>query len=259
MARDRKRAKQRQQRRPGPAVPPVAPPSATSGLLGARSTPHLPPAPRASSRARPRTSPLGTSPARSTTPATSTSSMPRSCAAPAACPSRRARSAEDAALRPSSSTSPSTPDAKPGAGPRPSRPQGSRRGQRCLHRARPRAARRRPADPRQHLPGRALAFLRASWAELQRVQWPNRSQVSQATAVVLGFVAVAGALLWSCRLCCQGSRGSHPLRPSSSLFHRTARASPAADAPLARPPGTSQDLLFAPHLNTSGIACFAGM
>ncbi len=50
----------------------------------------------------------------------------------------------------------------------------------------------RPAAPRQHLPGRALAFLRASWAELQRVQWPDRSQVTQATAVVLGFVAVAG-------------------------------------------------------------------
>jgi preprotein translocase subunit SecE len=50
----------------------------------------------------------------------------------------------------------------------------------------------RPAAPRQRLPGRALAFLRASWAELQRVQWPNRSQVTQATAVVLGFVAVAG-------------------------------------------------------------------
>jgi preprotein translocase subunit SecE len=50
----------------------------------------------------------------------------------------------------------------------------------------------RPAAPRQHLPGRAIAFLRASWAELQRVQWPNRSQVTQATAVVLGFVAVAG-------------------------------------------------------------------
>jgi preprotein translocase SecE subunit len=50
----------------------------------------------------------------------------------------------------------------------------------------------RPAAPRQRRPCRALAFLRASWAELQRVQWPNRSQVTQATAVVLGFVAVAG-------------------------------------------------------------------
>ncbi|MFI5009114.1 MAG: preprotein translocase subunit SecE [Solirubrobacterales bacterium] len=51
---------------------------------------------------------------------------------------------------------------------------------------------RAPAEGRQRLPSRALAFLRASWAELQRVQWPNRSQVTQATAVVLGFVAVAG-------------------------------------------------------------------
>ena len=42
---------------------------------------------------------------------------------------------------------------------------------------------------------RAVAFLRASWAELQRVQWPDRRQVAQATAVVLGFVAIAGAYL----------------------------------------------------------------
>jgi preprotein translocase subunit SecE len=42
---------------------------------------------------------------------------------------------------------------------------------------------------------RAIGFIRASWAELQRVQWPDRRQVAQATAVVLGFVAVAGAYL----------------------------------------------------------------
>jgi preprotein translocase subunit SecE len=42
---------------------------------------------------------------------------------------------------------------------------------------------------------RAIGFIRASWAELQRVQWPDRRQVSQATAVVLGFVAIAGAYL----------------------------------------------------------------
>ncbi|MFI5036854.1 MAG: preprotein translocase subunit SecE [Solirubrobacterales bacterium] len=42
---------------------------------------------------------------------------------------------------------------------------------------------------------RAVSFLRASWAELQRVQWPDRRQVTQATAVVLGFVAIAGAYL----------------------------------------------------------------
>jgi preprotein translocase subunit SecE len=42
---------------------------------------------------------------------------------------------------------------------------------------------------------RFLNFLRASWAELQRVQWPDRRQVGQATAVVLGFVILAGAFL----------------------------------------------------------------
>jgi preprotein translocase subunit SecE len=56
----------------------------------------------------------------------------------------------------------------------------------------------RGAEAREHrrsLPARAVAFLRASWAELQRVQWPDRPQVSQATTVVLGFVAVAGVYL----------------------------------------------------------------
>ncbi len=42
---------------------------------------------------------------------------------------------------------------------------------------------------------RAIGFLRASWAELQRVQWPDRRHVFQATAVVLGFVVVAGVYL----------------------------------------------------------------
>jgi preprotein translocase subunit SecE len=42
---------------------------------------------------------------------------------------------------------------------------------------------------------RAIGFLRASWAELHRVQWPDRRQVAQATAVVLGFVAIAGTYL----------------------------------------------------------------
>jgi preprotein translocase subunit SecE len=43
--------------------------------------------------------------------------------------------------------------------------------------------------------GRFINFLRGSWRELQRVQWPDRSQVAQATAVVIGFVAIAGAYL----------------------------------------------------------------
>lgn len=54
-------------------------------------------------------------------------------------------------------------------------------------------AQRAPARPAKG--NRVTGFLRASWAELQRVQWPNRQQVFQATAVVLGFVVVAGAYL----------------------------------------------------------------
>ena len=55
-----------------------------------------------------------------------------------------------------------------------------------------------PAAPRAERaggPARLMAFLRASWAELQRVQWPDRRQVAQATAVVLGFVIIAGVYL----------------------------------------------------------------
>ena len=49
--------------------------------------------------------------------------------------------------------------------------------------------------PREHLPTRVVHFLQGSWRELQRVQWPDRRQVMQATGVVIGFVIVAGAFL----------------------------------------------------------------
>jgi preprotein translocase subunit SecE len=52
-----------------------------------------------------------------------------------------------------------------------------------------------PGAPTRRGPGRFIGFLRASWAELQRVQWPDRRQVGQATAVVIGFVVVAGLYL----------------------------------------------------------------
>ena len=52
-----------------------------------------------------------------------------------------------------------------------------------------------PGEKTKGGPARFGRFLKASWAELQRVQWPNRNQVAQGTAVVLGFVVVAGAYL----------------------------------------------------------------
>jgi len=59
------------------------------------------------------------------------------------------------------------------------------------------AAARREGEVRhkQSLAARTVAFLRACSAELQRMQWPDRRQTSQATAVVLGFVVVAGVYL----------------------------------------------------------------
>ena len=42
---------------------------------------------------------------------------------------------------------------------------------------------------------RLINFLQGSWRELQRVQWPDRRQVMQATGVVIGFVIIAGVFL----------------------------------------------------------------
>ncbi len=42
---------------------------------------------------------------------------------------------------------------------------------------------------------RVVAFLGHCIDELRRVQWPDRRQVGQATAVVLGFVVIAGGYL----------------------------------------------------------------
>ena len=55
----------------------------------------------------------------------------------------------------------------------------------------PAAAERPPRRQR----GRVFTFLRHCVDELRRVQWPNRRQVGQATAVVLGFVVLAGGYL----------------------------------------------------------------
>jgi preprotein translocase subunit SecE len=42
---------------------------------------------------------------------------------------------------------------------------------------------------------RLINFLQGSWRELQRVQWPDRRAVMQATGVVIGFVIIAGLYL----------------------------------------------------------------
>jgi preprotein translocase subunit SecE len=50
-------------------------------------------------------------------------------------------------------------------------------------------------EARENLLLRLVGFLQGSWRELQRVQWPDRRQVMQATSVVIGFVIVAAAFL----------------------------------------------------------------
>src|SRR5205823_14657393 len=62
------------------------------------------------------------------------------------------------------------------------------------------AEERREAVPvapgeRPNLFPRLAGFLQGSWRELQRVQWPDRRQVAQATGVVIGFVIIAGVFL----------------------------------------------------------------
>jgi preprotein translocase subunit SecE len=55
----------------------------------------------------------------------------------------------------------------------------------------------RAADERERAGrhGKVVAFLIAVWAELQRVQWPKRRQLTTLTGIVLGFVIVMGAYL----------------------------------------------------------------
>jgi preprotein translocase SecE subunit len=60
------------------------------------------------------------------------------------------------------------------------------------------AARRDPKPERKREPrrrGRVANFLVQVWAELRRVQWPDRNQVTQATGVVVVFCFLAGAYL----------------------------------------------------------------
>ncbi len=49
------------------------------------------------------------------------------------------------------------------------------------------------AAPRQR--GGVIGFLASCWAELRKVQWPDRDTLVQATAVTIIFVAVAAAYL----------------------------------------------------------------
>ncbi len=47
-----------------------------------------------------------------------------------------------------------------------------------------------------HGRGRRGSFIRESYAELRKVEWPSRAQVIQGTVVVIIACAIVGAYLW---------------------------------------------------------------
>ena len=69
------------------------------------------------------------------------------------------------------------------------------RGPRGVRGGRAEAARTAPGAPTHGGGSRVLNFLRACWAELQRVQWPDRRTLTQLTGIVLFFCVLAGTYL----------------------------------------------------------------
>ena len=53
----------------------------------------------------------------------------------------------------------------------------------------------REHDEHHHERGRVSGFLVAVWAELGRVQWPNRQQLTSLTGITLMFVLIVGGYL----------------------------------------------------------------
>ena len=58
-----------------------------------------------------------------------------------------------------------------------------------------RAARERQPEVKERQRGPVIGFLVSCWAELKRVQWPNRDTLVQASAITIVFIAVAAAYL----------------------------------------------------------------
>ncbi len=51
------------------------------------------------------------------------------------------------------------------------------------------------AAPQERQRGAVAGFIASCWAELKRVQWPDRETLIQASAVTLVFIAIAAAYL----------------------------------------------------------------
>jgi preprotein translocase SecE subunit len=90
------------------------------------------------------------------------------------------------------------PDAAPAEAP--PKPRESRRARKQREKqerreARAREQRKTEAEKGEKRRGPVLGFLASCWAELKRVQWPDRDTLVQASAVTLIFVAIMAAYL----------------------------------------------------------------
>ena len=102
------------------------------------------------------------------------------------------------ATRPLESPAPSKADVG-----RPEAPADERIGRRARRqaekerraRAKEQERRRQRTEVTERQRGAVIGFLISCWAELKRVQWPNRDTLIQASAVTLLFIAVAAAYL----------------------------------------------------------------
>jgi len=92
---------------------------------------------------------------------------------------------------------PQVAEAAPEPAPVEARPERAERAPRRKEAKQPQ--RRRDAKPERRREarqrGRVASFFVQVWAELRRVQWPDRNQVTQATGVVVVFCFLAGAYL----------------------------------------------------------------
>jgi preprotein translocase SecE subunit len=79
--------------------------------------------------------------------------------------------------------------------PRESRRDRRKREKEERRQARAREQRRADAEKAEKRRGPVLGFLASCWAELKRVQWPDRDTLVQASAVTLIFVAIMAAYL----------------------------------------------------------------
>lgn len=77
-----------------------------------------------------------------------------------------------------------------------SRRERKRREREAREQAKRSEERRKPREePVERERGRVLGFLASCWAELKRVQWPNRETLIQASAVTLVFIVIAATYL----------------------------------------------------------------